>query len=127
LHWAPLGLCCGGLAVAKAGRLGKMRPFMSTSRRPADIARRSAKAVRARPRDVFRRETFALSREKAREKAREMFRRFPKAAYMIEIESWRESPRPHRVHHAAASERGLTTWGLLRRAPAAGHEDYDTW
>ena len=63
---------------------------MSTSRRPADIARRSAKALRAPPRDAFRRETFALPREQAREKAREMFRRFPKAAYMTEIESWRE-------------------------------------
>jgi hypothetical protein len=61
-------------------------------RRPADIARRSANALRARPRDTFRRETFALPREKAREKAREMFRRFPKAAYMTEIESWRELP-----------------------------------
>jgi len=46
---------------------------MSATRRPADIARRSAKA-----RDVFRRETFALPRELAREKAREMFRRFPR-------------------------------------------------
>ncbi len=65
---------------------------MSNSRRPADIARRSAKALKGRPRDVFRRETFALPREKAREKAREMFRRYPKAAYMTEIESWRELP-----------------------------------
>jgi hypothetical protein len=65
---------------------------MSTNRRPADIARLSAKALQARPRDPFRRETFALPREKAREKAREMFRRFPKAAYMTEIESWRELP-----------------------------------
>ena len=66
---------------------------MSTSRRPADIARGSAKALRARPRDAFRRETFALPREQAREKAREMFGRFPnKAAYMTEIESWRELP-----------------------------------
>jgi len=62
---------------------------MSTSRRPADIARRSAKALQARPRDAFRRETFALPREQAREKAREMFRL---AAYMTEIESWRELP-----------------------------------
>jgi len=37
-------------------------------------------------------ETFALPREQAREKAREIFRRFPKAAYMTEIESWRELP-----------------------------------
>jgi hypothetical protein len=65
---------------------------MSTSRRPADIARRSAKVLHARPRDTFRRETFALPREQARAKAREMFRRFPKAAYMTEIESWRELP-----------------------------------
>jgi hypothetical protein len=66
--------------------------MMSTSRRPADIARRSGKALKSRPREAFRRETFALPREKAREKAREMFRRFPKAAYMTEIESWRELP-----------------------------------
>ena len=56
---------------------------MSVTRRPADIARRSAKALAVR--DVFRRETFALPRELAREKAREMFRRFPKAAYMTKI------------------------------------------
>ena len=64
------------------------------TRGPADIARRAAKALsgRERPRDAFRRETFALPREAAREKAREMFRRFPKAAYMTEIESWRELP-----------------------------------
>jgi hypothetical protein len=64
--------------------------YMRTLRRPADIARRAAKALSARtaPRDGFRRETFALPREAARE----MFRRFPKAAYMTEIESWRVLP-----------------------------------
>ena len=38
---------------------------MRTSRRPADIARSSAQSLagRARPRDAFRRETFALPRE----------------------------------------------------------------
>ena len=41
------------------------------------------------PGDAFRRETFALPRVAAREKARELFRRFPKTAYMTEIESWR--------------------------------------
>ena len=63
--------------------------------RPEDLARRLA----ARPRrrtpvrgDGFRRETFALPREAARAKAREMFARYPKAAYMTEIESWRELP-----------------------------------
>ena len=67
---------------------------MSTNRRPVDIARRSAQALASRtsPRDAFRRETFALPREAAREKAREMLRRFPKAAYMTEIESWRVLP-----------------------------------
>jgi hypothetical protein len=66
----------------------------STIRRPADIASRSGKALaeRARSRDAFRRETFALPRAAAREKARELFRRFPKAAYMTEIESWRVLP-----------------------------------
>jgi hypothetical protein len=68
--------------------------YMRTVRRPAEIARRAAKALSARSavRDGFRRETFALPREAAREKAREMFRRFPKAAYMTEIESWRVLP-----------------------------------
>ena len=67
---------------------------MSIVRRPVDIARRAAKilAEKGRERDPFRRETFALPREAAREKAREMFRRFPKAAYMTEIESWRVLP-----------------------------------
>ena len=46
-------------------------------RRPAEIARRSAKALKARPRGAFRRETFALPREKAREKAR-CFAAFPR-------------------------------------------------
>ena len=71
-----------------------MRRVTNTTRRPADVARRSAKALagNVRARDALRRETFALPREAAREKAREMFRRFPKAAYMTEIESWRVLP-----------------------------------
>lgn len=66
---------------------------MQRPRRPADIARTSAQRLRERPRGVheaFHRETHALEREAAREKAREILRRFPKAAYMTEIESWRE-------------------------------------
>jgi hypothetical protein len=67
---------------------------MAANRRPAEIAKRSAHALARRPspRDAFRRETFALPRAAAREKAREFFQRFPKAAYMTEIESWRELP-----------------------------------
>ena len=52
-----------------------------------------AQALRQRAEnDAFRRETFALPREAAREKAREVFCRYPKPAYMTEIESWRELP-----------------------------------
>ena len=67
---------------------------MQRNDRPGDLAQRLAQAVRSRKlaRDLFRRETFALPREAARAKAREMFARFPKAAYMTEIESWRELP-----------------------------------
>jgi hypothetical protein len=62
---------------------------MRTSRTPADIAARAAQALRKRATsDAFRRETFALPREKARE----VFARYPKPAYMTEIESWRELP-----------------------------------
>ncbi len=70
---------------------------MSISRKmPADVARSLAERGRMRARardtsaDAWRRETFTLPRPEAREKAREMFARFPKAAYMTEIERWRE-------------------------------------
>lgn len=65
---------------------------MDRVRRPADIARSTAKLIANRKgarSDAFRRETFALPRAAAREKARELLRRFPKAAYQTEIESWR--------------------------------------
>jgi hypothetical protein len=38
----------------------------------------------------WRRATYKLPRSEAREKAQEWFDRFPKAAYMTEIEFWRE-------------------------------------
>jgi hypothetical protein len=65
---------------------------MSTDR-PSDIAKRVAEGIARKRRNqaaAFLRETFVLPREDARERAREMLRRFPKAAYMTEIESWRE-------------------------------------
>jgi hypothetical protein len=68
---------------------------MSRYHRPQELARRMAEGrARRRPTlsDGYRRETFALPREAAREKARELFRRYPKAAYMTAIESWRELP-----------------------------------
>ena len=63
-----------------------------TRERPRDLARRTADALGRRRRDDvgFRRETFALPREAARAKAREILTRYPKAAYMTEVESWRE-------------------------------------
>jgi hypothetical protein len=64
--------------------------------RPSDLARRVAETrdrrKLARGSDAFRRVTFTLPREDARAKAREMFARYPKTAYMTEIESWRELP-----------------------------------
>ena len=65
---------------------------MRSRQTPADLAARAAQALHKRETDAFRRETFALPREQAREKAREVFRRYPKPAYMTEIESWRELP-----------------------------------
>ena len=38
----------------------------------------------------FLRRTYVLAREEAREEARGWFTRFPKAAYMTAVESWRE-------------------------------------
>jgi hypothetical protein len=69
---------------------------MNTKRKsPADVARSLAERGRLSIRrgemaGSFRRETFTLPRPEAREKAREWFARFPKAAYMTEVESWRE-------------------------------------
>jgi len=60
--------------------------------RPRDLASRMAS--RRTPKtgfeDGFRRETFTLPREKARDRAREFLNRYPKA--MSAVESWRELP-----------------------------------
>ncbi|MBV8472766.1 MAG: hypothetical protein JO107_04810 [Hyphomicrobiales bacterium] len=61
--------------------------------RPSDLAERVAER-RARRRgqgaapEMWRRESFCLPRLEARAKAREWFERYPKAAYMTEIEFW---------------------------------------
>jgi hypothetical protein len=65
------------------------------NKRPLDlaerVARRSAqRKTREGAADPWRRETFCLPRLEARKKAREWFERYPKAAYMTEIEFWRE-------------------------------------
>jgi hypothetical protein len=77
------------------GKIAYIRRAMSQYRRPSDLASRLAHDRSRRRRgssDSYRRETFSLPREAAREKARELFRRYPKAAYMTAIESWRELP-----------------------------------
>lgn len=66
--------------------------------RPADVARRLAErrkdpsAANRRDADLgaWRRETFILPRIDARTKAQAVFALYPKAAYMTEIEWWRE-------------------------------------
>jgi hypothetical protein len=62
---------------------------------PSDLARRVAerraqRSNRKAEADLWRRESFCLPRPQARAKARELFDRYPKAAYMTEIEFWRE-------------------------------------
>src|SRR5580698_6375411 len=66
------------------------------TKKPIDLAgrvanRRSERSTMATAESAWRRETFCLPRDEARAKAREWFERFPKAAYMTEIESWRRS------------------------------------
>jgi hypothetical protein len=62
--------------------------------RPRDLASRMAgRRTRAqRIDDGYLRETFTLPREAARSKARDFLNRYPKAAYMSSVESWRELP-----------------------------------
>jgi hypothetical protein len=64
-------------------------------KRPAGLAQRVAEKSRSATTErtssgVWRRETFTLPRLEARAKAREWFDLYPKAAYMTEIEFWRE-------------------------------------
>lgn len=42
--------------------------------------------------DGFKRETFTLPLEEARQKARQILDRYPAAAYLTKVESWRELP-----------------------------------
>lgn len=60
-----------------------------------------------RAHDGFVRETFTQSRDDARQTTRAFLDRYPKAAYVSEVEHWREL-RAGRVHHEAAADGGLT-------------------
>lgn len=68
-------------------------------RTPRDLADRMAECRNRRlregssaPDDGYVRETFSQSRDVARATARAFLDRFPKQAYMSEVEAWRELP-----------------------------------
>ena len=95
------------------------------NRKPVDIVDRVARRREARAGvvrdDPWRRETFCLPRSEAREKAREWFERFPKAAYMTEIEILaRTRRRPDRIRHAPPADRGLRPKPARTRRAGAG-------
>ncbi|MBO0663293.1 hypothetical protein LQ948_11675 [Jiella sp. MQZ9-1] len=57
------------------------------------LRRREQRAGEARAtHDNFVRETFTMERAAARQKAREWFKKYPKAAYWTQVESWRQLP-----------------------------------
>jgi hypothetical protein len=61
------------------------------SSRPSDLAGRMARRAR-NAQDGFVRETFSLPRQEARAQAKAFLKSYPKAAYMSEVERWRELP-----------------------------------
>jgi hypothetical protein len=87
-----------------------------TPKTPAELARRFAarrgsggsedSPPEAHKDDGWRRQSYRLPRAEAQQTAREWFERFPKAAYMTEVESWR------------VLENGLIEF-TMRRLPSA--------
>jgi hypothetical protein len=59
-------------------------------RRSQMRARGETQRASAEPLGGFLRQTYALPRDQARERARDWFTRYPKAAYMTAVESWRQ-------------------------------------
>lgn len=76
------------------GRLGNgFGKGAAMPRIPRDLASRMAeKRARQAMADGYIRETFVLPRQQARATARAFLDRFPKQAYMSEVERWRELP-----------------------------------
>ena len=88
--------------------------------RPRDLASRMA--ARRKPDDGYLRETFTLPRDVARTRARDFLDRYPKAAYMSAVDSWRETTRRrYRIHDAAARQRGLSLRGGRRAGRLFGN------
>ncbi len=65
---------------------------IASGKTPLELAQRLAEKNRSREAQcgTWRRDTFTLPRHEARAKAHEWLDAFPKAAYMTEIEFWRE-------------------------------------
>jgi hypothetical protein len=87
-------------------------PMSPVPKTPAGLARRLVTrrtretAEELRQSGTWRRKTYRLPRDKARETAKEWFERYPKAAYLTEVESWR------------VTEDGLIEF-TMRRLPTA--------
>jgi hypothetical protein len=63
------------------------------ARTPRDLAdRMAARRRQAKADDGYARETFTQPREHARQTARALMNRWPAAAYMTTVESWRGLP-----------------------------------
>ncbi len=74
--------------------------------RPRDLASRMAETAQGRMTAICARPS--LPRDQARLRARDFLKRYPKAAYMsVRRELARAARRRHRVHDAAACQRGL--------------------
>ena len=108
----------GSIAAIAATRTGGSeglhwgsRHAMTPIRRPADLARSTARrlAERKTTRDAFRRDTFALPRAQAREKAQGAVPALSQGRLSDRDRELARAPRrPHRIHHAAPAQRGLT-------------------
>lgn len=75
----PIGIAPDGSAM------------VATMKKPNDLAdRMRGRRDRQKLSDDFSRETFTLPLDEARQKARALLDRYPVAAYMTEVECWRE-------------------------------------
>ena len=81
---------CDGDPEAYAARLGELRHTLAPNG-CIDCKNRvgSMSARKAPYTDSFRRQTYTLPRDLARETAKDWFRKFPKQAYDTKVESWR--------------------------------------
>lgn len=70
-------------------KMPRLPPLDGLKRQIARHRQDNARHAAGRAEGHFVRQTFCLTREEARAKAREWFDAFPKAAYWTEVESWR--------------------------------------